>query len=121
MIYVTAEVKEKTGLDPAETQMNIYTYCNQDVQKEAAKLANGETYDYTDEDMQMSGSIQSTQDGRIVAVIGGRNYKLGDKNKATLKRQPGSSMKPILDYGLAYKYLDWSTVHTVVDEPTTFP
>ena len=118
---VTAEVKEKTGLDPAETQMNIYTYCNQDVQKEAAKLANGETYDYTDEDMQMSGSIQSTQDGRIVAVIGGRNYKLGDKNKATLKRQPGSSMKPILDYGLAYKYLDWSTVHTVVDEPTTFP
>ena len=118
---VTAEVKEKTGLDPAETQMNIYTYCNQNAQKEAAKLANGETYKYTDEDMQMSGSIQSTQDGRIVAVIGGRNYKLGDKNKATLKRQPGSSMKPILDYGLAYKYLDWSTVHTVVDEPTTFP
>lgn len=117
---VTAEVKEKTGLDPAETQMNIYTYCNQDVQKEAAKLANGETYKYTDEDMQMAGSIQSTQDGRIVAVIGGRNYKAGDKNKATLKRQPGSSMKPILDYGLAYKYLDWSTVHTVVDEPTTF-
>lgn len=26
-------------------------------------------------------------------------------------------MKPIIDYGLAYKYLDWSTVHTVVDEP----
>lgn len=118
---VTSEVKEKTGLDPAETQMNIYTYCNQEAQKIATKLANGETYnDYAEEDMQMSGSIQSTQDGRIVAVIGGRNYKAGDKNKATLKRQPGSSMKPIIDYGLAYKYLDWSTVHTVVDEPKTF-
>lgn len=118
---VTAEIKEKTGLDPAETQMNIYTYCNQETQKIAAQLGNGETYKYTDEEMQMSGSVQSTQDGRIIAVIGGRNYKAGDKNKATLKRQPGSSMKPILDYGLAYKYLDWSTVHTVVDEPTTFP
>lgn len=117
---VTAEVKKKTGLDPAETQMNIYTYCNQEVQKKATEFANGETYEYTDEEMQMAGSIQSTQDGRIVAVIGGRNYKAGDKNKATLKRQPGSSMKPIIDYGLAYKYLDWSTVHTVVDEPKSF-
>ena len=117
---VTAEVKEKTGLDPAETQMNIYTYCNQEIQKKATEFANGETYDYTDEHMQMAGSIQSTQDGRIIAVIGGRNYKAGDKNKATLKRQPGSSMKPIIDYGLAYKYLDWSTVHTVVDEQKSF-
>lgn len=117
---VTKEVKEKTGLNPAETQMDIYTYCNVDLQKMATALGNGETYKYTDKDMQMSGSVQSTQDGRIVAVIGGRNYKSGDQNKATLKRQPGSSMKPILDYGLAYKYLDWTTVNTVVDEPTTF-
>lgn len=117
---VTKEVKEKTGLNPAETQMDIYTYCNVDLQKVATALGNGETYKYTDKDMQMSGSVQSTQDGRIVAVIGGRNYKSGDQNKATLKRQPGSSMKPILDYGLAYKYLDWTTVNTVVDEPTTF-
>lgn len=29
-------------------------------------------------------------------------------------------MKPIIDYGLAYKYLDWSTVHTVVDEQKSF-
>lgn len=117
---VTEEVIEKTGMNPAETQMNIYTYCNQDLQKMATQMANGETYDYTDEDLQMAGSVQSTQDGRIVAVIGGRNYKSGDLNKATVKQQPGSSMKPILDYGLAYKYLDWCTGHTVEDKETTF-
>ena len=116
---VTKEVKEKTGLDPAETQMNIYTYCNQEVQKMATAMANGETYKYSDEDMQMGGSVQSTQDGRIIAVIGGHNYKSGDLNKATVKQQPGSSMKPLLDYGLAYKYLNWSTVNTVKDEPLT--
>lgn len=116
---VTKEVKEKTGLDPAETQMNIYTYCNTDLQKTATAMANGETYKYSDEDMQMGGSVQSTQDGRIVAVIGGHNYKSGDLNKATVKQQPGSSMKPLLDYGLAYKYLNWSTVNTVKDEPLT--
>lgn len=114
---VTKEVKEKTGLDPTETQMEIYTYCNQELQKKATAMANGETYKYSDEDMQMGGSIQSTQDGRIVAVIGGHNYKSGDLNKATVKQQPGSSIKPILDYGMAYKYLDWCTGHTVKDEP----
>lgn len=117
---VTEEVIEKTGMNPAETQMNIYTYCNQDLQRMATQMANGETYDYTDEDLQMAGSVQSSQDGRIVAVIGGRNYKSGDLNKATVKQQPGSSMKPILDYGLAYKYLDWCTGHTVEDKETTF-
>lgn len=117
---VTEEVIEKTDMNPAETQMNIYTYCNQDLQKIATQMANGETYDYSDEDLQMAGSVQSTQDGRIVAVIGGHNYKSGDLNKATVKQQPGSSMKPILDYGLAYKYLDWCTGHTVEDKETTF-
>lgn len=117
---VTEEVIEKTGMNPAETQMNIYTYCNQDLQKMATQMANGETYNYSDEDLQMAGSVQSTQDGRIVAVIGGRNYKSGDLNKATVKQQPGSSMKPILDYGLAYKYLNWCTGHTVEDKETTF-
>lgn len=77
---VTKEVKEKTGLDPAETQMNIYTYCNQEVQKMATAMANGETYKYSDEDMQMGGSVQSTQDGRIIAVIGGHNYKSGSEH-----------------------------------------
>ncbi|MBM6931793.1 hypothetical protein H5999_12225, partial [[Clostridium] spiroforme] len=28
---VTDEVKEKTGLDPKETQLNIYTYCDSDL------------------------------------------------------------------------------------------
>ena len=110
--YITQE-----ECDPTETQMEIYTYCNQELQKRATAMANGETYKYSDEDMQMGGSVQSTQDGRIVAVIGGHNYKSGDLNKATVKQQPGSSIKPILDYGMAYKYLDWCTGHTVKDEP----
>ena len=51
----------------------------------ATAMANGETYKYSDEDMQMGGSVQSTQDGRIIAVIGGHNYKSGDLNKAYRK------------------------------------
>ena len=122
---VTEEVKERTGLDPKEVQMNIYTYCDKDTQELATAIANGDKYDYSDEDMRMGGAIQSSQDGRIVAIIGGRNYSYGLLNFATAKQQPGSSVKPFLDYGLAFEYLDWCTGHsidwctgqTIVDEP----
>ena len=114
---VTAEVKEKTGLDPKETQMNIYTFMDTETQKLCTSLGNGEAYTYSDEDMRMGGAVQSSQDGRIVAIIGGRNYTFGDLNYATSKQQPGSSVKPFLDYGLAFEYLDWCTGQTIKDEP----
>ncbi|MBM6842349.1 penicillin-binding protein, partial [[Clostridium] spiroforme] len=70
-----------------------------------------------DEDMRMGGVVQSSQDGRIVAVIGGRDYSFGNFSYATAKQQPGSSVKPFLDYGLAFEYLDWCTGHSINDEP----
>ena len=114
---VTDEVKEKTGLDPKETQLNIYTYCDSDLQELCTSLGNGEAYSYSDEDMRMGGVVQSSQDGRIVAVIGGRDYSFGNFSYATAKQQPGSSVKPFLDYGLAFEYLDWCTGQTIKDEP----
>ena len=114
---VTAEVKKRTGLNPLKTQMNIYTYCNSETQALAAAIGNGEKYDYSDEDMRMGGAVQSSQDGRIVAVIGGRNYNFGNYSYATSKQQPGSSVKPFLDYGLAFENLDWCTGKTLEDTP----
>ena len=114
---VTAEVKKRTKLDPLKTQMNIYTYCDVDTQTLASALGNGEKYDYSDEDMRMGGAVQSSQDGRIVAVIGGRNYNFGNYSYATGKQQPGSSVKPFLDYGLAFENLDWCTGKTLEDTP----
>ncbi|WP_077325003.1 transglycosylase domain-containing protein [Virgibacillus siamensis] len=39
--------------------------------------------------------------GKIAAAIAGRDYQLGDLNHVTVKRQPGSAMKPIAVYGPA--------------------
>ena len=97
--------------------MNIYTYCDVDTQTLASAIGNGEKYDYSDEDMRMGGAVQSSQDGRIVAVIGGRNYNFGNYSYATSKQQPGSSVKPFLDYGLAFENLDWCTGKTLEDTP----
>ncbi|TRM11853.1 PBP1A family penicillin-binding protein [Lentibacillus cibarius] len=41
------------------------------------------------------------QSGEIAAAIGGRDYKFGDMNRVTVKRQPGSAIKPLAVYGPA--------------------
>ena len=68
----------------------------------AAAIGNGENMIIVMKICGMGGAVQSSQDGRIIAVIGGRNYSYGDYNYATRKQQPGSSVKPFLDYGLAF-------------------
>ena len=35
-------------------------------------------------------------------------------------KQPGSSVKPFLDYALAFEYLGWSTSHVVTDKPIAY-
>ena len=63
-------------------------------------------YDYSDEDMRMGESaVQSSQYGRIIAVIGGRNYSYGDYNHANRKQQPGSLRKTIFGLWTVEKLL----------------
>jgi penicillin-binding protein 1B len=68
--------------------------------------------------------------GRVLAIVGGRNYGTSQLNRILAKRQPGSSFKPFvyaaaLNTGLANGGLaDGGQVITpatmIVDEPTTF-
>lgn len=45
--------------------------------------------------------LMDRENGRVLAAIGGRNYEIGDLNRVTVKRQPGSVMKPLAVYGPA--------------------
>ena len=59
--------------------------------------------------------------GKVVGILGGRNYANGGQlllNHATEQyKQPGSSIKPILDYALAFENLGWATDHVLCDRP----
>lgn len=58
------------------------------------------------DDEQLSMVVTSVSDGSIVGIYGGRNQNgVQELNRATSKSyQPGSSAKPILDYGPAIEY-----------------
>ncbi len=123
---VISETYTLTGKDPYTTGMRIYTYMNKQIQKTMDSIQEG-NYDgisYPDDEFEIASIAVNNQTGAIVGILGGRNYASGGSlllNHATeQKKQPGSAIKPILDYALAFENLGWSTSHVLVDKPITY-
>ena len=119
--YITqtlSEVMELTGQDPAIIPMDIYTALNQDVQKQADEICNGNIVQFPNEYFDVGFSMIENDTGEIIAVGPGRRYH-SDSVKidySTEPNQPGSSMKPLLAYASTFDILGWSTAHQVNDK-----
>ncbi len=113
---VSREVKQLTGYDPNKTNMTIYTYLDTELQQSLDNIAAGKTYTFPDRFMQMGGVVQEAKTGRIIGLMSARDFKAGNYSYAFSDRhQPGSSIKPVLDYATAFEYLYWSTGHIADD------
>lgn len=119
--YVVNDVYEKTGKNPSIEPMKIYTTFDLNIQDVLVKLENGELFKFYNDYDQEGTAITSIEDGSIVALSGGRNYKAKGLNRATdLNRQPGSTAKPLFDYAPYIEYLNGSTGDYFFDEPYTY-
>ena len=118
--YIRDEITEKTGMNPFYTPMKIITTIDADVQDVLNQLENEEIYEFPNESLQEGMAITSLKDGSIVALSGGRNYTAKGNNRATVKRQPGSTAKPIFDYGPYIEYLNGSPGTLFLDEQHTY-
>lgn len=115
---VIDEVIEKTGYDPYIVSMKIYTTMDRDIQDNLNKIAKGETYTWHNDDVQTGVAVVDVNDGSIAGLISSRNTNEARSfNLATMvKNQPGSTAKPIFDYGPGIEYNNWSTYRLFVDE-----
>lgn len=101
--------------------LTIYTTLDPKAQDFTEKLLlSDEIIQYPSDEFQAGIVLQDTKTGEIRA-IGGNRYKNIQRatNYATQlsRRSPASTIKPILDYGPAIEYLNWSTYEQIVDEP----
>ncbi|RDW18225.1 penicillin-binding protein [Oceanobacillus arenosus] len=64
-------------------------------------------------------TMMDQDSGNIIAALGGRNYQLGDLNRVTVKRQPGSTIKPIAVYGPAMMQPDKYQPYTLLPDYAT--
>ena len=121
---VLEEAMALTGCDPTVKGMKIYTHLNRQMQDTVEAIQNGETnVIYPDELMQVAMISMNNRNGAIIAIGGGRNYD-GARllNRATMNyKQPGSSVKPLLSYGLAFEYLGYTIDELLLDKPITYP
>ena len=125
--YVINEVREKTGNDPKYVSMKIYTTVNPKVQNVLNKMNKGELFTFyrtveeaADKIDQVGAAVTDVETGAIVGISGGRNYVALGTNRATERRQPGSTAKPFFDYGPYIEYLHGSTGDYFFDDPYTY-
>jgi penicillin-binding protein 1A len=116
---VISEVEELTGQDPLNVPMDIYTALNQDAQKQADLICQNKISDvtYPNDYFDVGFAVIDNSNGEIIAVGPGRTYHTDEVkiDNSTDRKQPGSSMKPLLAYAPTFDLLGWSTVHTVND------
>ena len=121
---VIAEAKDLTGRDPTSTAMRIYTCMDPSIQEFMDNVQDGSIVAFPDELMEVGIVSMNNSTGEIVGIAGGRNYANGGSlllNHATDQyKQPGSCIKTLLSYPLAFQYLGWSTSHVVTDRPLNY-
>ncbi len=120
--YVIDNVEENTGDNPYKVPMAIKTTLDRSIQDVVNNVTNGQGgYSFVDDKVQMGMAITSTKDGSVVALSGGRNYAAKGLNRATdIARQPGSTAKPIFDYGPYIEYKNGSNKSYFFDLPYTY-
>lgn len=103
--------------------MKIYTTLDPDAQETVENaLSEDSGIVWPDDQLQAGITLLDTQSGAIRAIGGNRNNELGGYNYAIQGdgRQPGSGMKPILDYAPAFETgVYTSTYEQINDEPIT--
>ncbi|MGE7999524.1 PBP1A family penicillin-binding protein [Lysinibacillus sp. NPDC093190] len=113
---------EKNGDGSAMAEgIKVYTTLDPNAQQIVENIMNDDS-NFPSEKIQSGVAVVDTKNGQIQAIGGGRNYGVerGFNYAFDLNHQPGSTMKPLIDYGPAIENLKWSTGQTLVDEPMTY-
>ena len=115
------DIEKRYNVNPYSTPMIIYSTLDVKKQKAVEKiLDNG--YKWPNKVMQCGVAALDIKTGRIVAIGAGRHREGSlQYNYATqIKRQPGSTAKPLFDYGPGIELDNWSTYEIFVDEPWSY-
>jgi len=116
---VVAEIEEKTGDNPYSVPMKVYTTMDRKVQDGINSVLSGNETDFkwADDAIQSGIAVVDVNSGAITAIGAGRNREQGWNYATQSRRHPGSTAKPLFDYGPGFEYNNYSTYTLFNDEP----
>lgn len=119
---ITTELKENKVFadieDPLSLGLKIYTNLNPELQEYVQNMLDNQSEPMKKHASQAAIAVLDTKTGLVEAIGGGKNYKAGGFNYATdAKVQPGSSIKPLIDYAPGIEYYGWDSGTTFYDSP----
>lgn len=124
---VADEITNKYGINPYTTPLLVYTNLDRSRQDAVNSVLNGKNYNWINNKVQTGVSVLDSETGKILAIGNGRNVNnrsndnVDQYNYATqIKRQPGSTAKPLFDYGPGIEYNNWSTYELFDDAPYSY-
>ncbi|MBY0595423.1 PBP1A family penicillin-binding protein [Bacillus bingmayongensis] len=116
--------KEMPDVNIGSDGLQIYTTLDTKAQEYAENIMDGDIISYPNDQFQGSFVFMDTTNGEVRAIGAGRKESKttfkGHNMAIDLKRQVGSTMKPIFDYGPAIEYMQWSTYHQLNDSEYTY-
>ena len=122
---VITEAQKVTDKNPYTTAMNIYTSMDPHMQEFVYDMQNNpekfaDKYVFRHDNQQNALVVMNNQTGELIALGGGRNQadEARQFNRAFDSYiNPGSTIKPVIEYVLAFDKLGYATSHTVTDQP----
>ncbi len=126
---VLQEAVQKLTLTYAELRSGgykIYTYLDTEVQSwlEAYATQDGNFPAAAEdgEECQCAAAVLCAENNAICAVLGGREHtaQLSLNRASSMRRQPGSAIKPVMVYAPAIEYKGYTTVSLLLDQPEDF-
>lgn len=116
--YVRDEIESRLGIDIYSGSYRVRTTFDKNIQDQINAVQNGAATEFRDELLQVGIAITSISDGSIKGLGPGRNYVAQGDNRASntnFRRQPGSTAKPLVDYGPLIEYNNASTGQMFID------
>ena len=124
---VVDEIKERWGVNPYTTPLLVYTNLDRNRQIGVNSVLNGESYGWIDDRVQCGVAVLESETGKILAIGNGRNVQSRNNGNADqfnyatqIRRQPGSTAKPLFDYGPGFEFNNWSTYQLFDDAPYSY-
>ncbi|MDE6660204.1 MAG: transglycosylase domain-containing protein [Anaeroplasmataceae bacterium] len=105
----------------SDTITSIKTYLDKDIQKTLYSIMNNDYKLFNDDELNCAIVVLDNETYGVKAIAGNRSYDERVINYASdVLLQPGSTIKPLLDYAPAIEYLNYTPATIIKDEEYTY-